>query len=329
MNELRDKRKRAREISSLLKEDSARWSMVRREIADLKKQYDKQQARRTKIAAVTDEPEFTADDFIVDEDNQVIVTTDGWIKRQKDIRDPSHTRLREGDSVLAAEAGSTRATVVFLSNFGIAYSSRIIDVPATTGYGEPIQKLFNLRDGEKIVAAFSLDPRAIGPCRANPRKPDAPPKVHAVAASSDGNALRFGLQAFAEPSTRSGRRFARPAKGAQVVGVEVVRGSETIIAASRKARAILCPLKEINYLAGPGKGVKLIRLAKDDWLLGFKASEGDRDLVTVETNRGAHKTISTAKYEITSRGGKGRAIQKSGELKRILPELPGVPVLLD
>ena len=38
----------------------------------------------------------------------------------------------------------------------------IIDVPASTGYGEPIQKLFKLKDGEKIVAAMSLDPRVAG-----------------------------------------------------------------------------------------------------------------------------------------------------------------------
>ena len=58
--------------------------------------------------------------------------------------------------------GSTRASAVFFSNFGVAYSTRLIDIPASTGYGEPIQRFFNLKDGEKIVAALSLDPRVIG-----------------------------------------------------------------------------------------------------------------------------------------------------------------------
>ena len=62
--------------------------------------------------------------------------------------------------MLAAFAGSTRATCAFFSNFGVAYTCRIVDVPASTGYGEPIQKLFKLKDGEKVVAAMSLDPRA-------------------------------------------------------------------------------------------------------------------------------------------------------------------------
>ena len=171
-NELKDKQKRAREIKKLLNDDDAdnyktgRWGIVRAEIAEIEAKYVKGDPkigkRRTIIEAVTDEPVFSDEDFIIAEDNLVIVSRDGWVKRQKDIRDPSTTRLREGDSVLCAEAGSTRASITFMSNFGVAYTCKIIDVPASTGYGEPIQKLFKLKDGEKIVAAFSLDPRAIG-----------------------------------------------------------------------------------------------------------------------------------------------------------------------
>lgn len=44
------------------------------------------------------------------------------LKRQKEVKDLSAPRLREADSVLAAVAGSTRATMVFF-NFGVAYTS--------------------------------------------------------------------------------------------------------------------------------------------------------------------------------------------------------------
>src|SRR6202035_2913846 len=124
-------------------------------------------------------PEYSADDFIVEEDNVVIVSRDGWVKRQKEVKDLTTTRLREGDSVLAALAGSTRASAVFFSNAGVAYTCRIIDVPASTGYGEPIQRLFKLKDGEKIVAAVSLDPRVSGNIPQSREGTPAP--VHAAA----------------------------------------------------------------------------------------------------------------------------------------------------
>src|SRR5690349_8858236 len=282
-NELGEKRKRARQITGLLKDEDARKGLVRDEIEEIRKKYGDK--RRTLIEAA-DEVAYTADDFIVEEDNVVIVSRDGWVKRQKEVRDLSTTRLREGDSVLAALIGSTRASAVFFTNLGAAYTTRIVDVPASTGYGEPIQKLFKLRDGERVIAAFSLDPRVAGEISAPPpkRATDEPPipPVQALAVTSDGYSLRFSLDGFVEPSTRAGRRFAKPSQGVEVVGVSVVTGKEIVIAATQEARAMICRADEISFLSGPGKGVILIKLGEADRVLGFIASTGERDLMRVE-----------------------------------------------
>ena len=323
-NELADKRKRARHIAGLLNDEEGRWGLVRSDLDEIQSKYAKGDKRRTLIES-SEEVEFTADDFIVEEDNVVIVSRDGWLKRQKEVRDVSTTRLREGDSVLAVLQGSTRATVALFTNLGAAYTTRIIDVPASTGYGEPVQKLFKLRDGERVVAAFSLDPRVAGQITPVAKKGKAPaadeaPPVHAIAATSDGYALRFSFEPFVEASTRAGRRFARPADGAEVVCVERITGEETLIVATREARALLCRADEVNYLSGPGKGVILIKLTgDDDVVIGFMASQGDRDLMRVETSRGGEQTISTAKYEVTGRGGKGRELLQRGQFSRMIP----------
>ncbi|MBM3778788.1 MAG: DNA topoisomerase IV subunit A [Acidimicrobiia bacterium] len=322
-NELADKRKRARQIGSLLKNEDDRWGLVREEVEEVRKQHG--DARRTTIEAEQDVA-FSEDDFIVEEDNVVIVSRDGWVKRQKEVRDASATRLREGDAVLAVLPASTRATVAFFTNAGVAYTARVIDVPASTGYGEPVQKLFKLKDGERVVAAMSLDPRVAGAITAadgsgtpNEGEPVVPP-VHAVAVTSDGYALRFSLEPFIEPSTRAGRKYARPAAEAAVVGVARTTGAETLIAATEQARALLCRADEVNFLAGPGKGVILIKLARgEDRVLGFLASTGDRDILRVETSRGAEQTISTTKYEVTSRGGRGRELLQRGQFTRVIP----------
>jgi DNA gyrase subunit A len=338
--ELADKRKRARQISSLLKDEDGRWKVVRDEIEEIQERYAKNDKRRTLIES-EEEVAFTEDDFIVEEDNVVIVSRDGWVKRQKEVKDLSTTRLREGDSVLAAFAGSTRASCVFFSNFGVAYTARFVDVPASTGYGEPIQKQFKLKDGERIVAAMSLDPRAVGDIRGResvstggrkktiPDPVPGPARVHAVAVSSDGYALRFNLDGLVEPSTRSGRRYARPSEGAEIVSVARLTGDEVLIAATAEARGILCNADEVNFLAGPGKGVLLIKLAADDRVLGAIASTGDRDLLTVETTRGGEQTISTGKYEVTGRGGKGRELLQRGGFARVLWPAPEAPAPLD
>jgi DNA gyrase subunit A len=147
-----------------------------------------------------------------------------------------------------------------------------------------------------------------------------------VAVTSDGYALRFSLEAFVEPSTRSGRRYARPAEGADVVGVEQISGTETLIAATEGARGLLCRVDEVNFLSGPGRGVILIKIdPSEDRVLGFLASRGDRDLLTVETSRGAEQTISTTKYEVTGRGGRGRELLQRGRFTRIVRPTPEAP----
>jgi DNA gyrase subunit A len=323
--EAEEKRKRARQIGGLLRNEDSRWALVREEIEQIHKTYG--DPRRTAIASDEGEAEYSAEDFIVEEDNVVIVSRDGWVKRQKEVKDVAATRLREGDEVLAVVAGSTRATATFFSNFGVAYSARIADVPASTGYGEPIQRLFKLKDGERIVAALSMDPRVAGEITA--RKEGAEPRVQGVAVSSDGYSMRFSLESFAEPSTRAGRRFAKAGGSAEIVGVARITGDEILIAATHDARAILTKVEEVNFLSGPGRGVILIKLtSKDDRVLGFIASSGDRDLLIVETSRGAEQTISTAKYEVTGRGGKGRELLQRGQFTRIVrpvPEAPAVP----
>ncbi len=148
--------------------------------------------------------------------------------------------------------------------------------------------------------------------------------------TSDGYSLRFSLEPLVEPSTRSGRRYARVGEDAEVVGVVRVTGGETIIAATRQARAMLCQVDEVNLLAGPGRGVILIKLQEeDDRLLGFIASTGDRDLMTVETSRGAEQTISTTKYTVTGRGGRGHEIMTRGQFVRVVPVAPGAPAALE
>jgi DNA gyrase subunit A len=75
--------------------------------------------------------------------------------------------------------------------------------------------------------------------------------------------------------------------------------------------------------ATPGILIKLQK--QDDRLLGFMASKGDRDLMVVETTRGAEQTISTTKYSVTGRGGKGRELLQRGQFTRVVtppPELP-------
>ena len=196
--EAKEKRAEAKELKALLASDRQRWGVVRNEIKEIASQYGDK--RRTRIGGGGEEVEYSEEAFIADEDAHVVLTRDGWIKRVREMKDPSQTRLREGDEVLAVLAGSLRSNLVIFSNFGAAYVTRFNDVPASTGYGDPVQKLFKFDDQERIVGALSLDPRL-------------PRPTSLVAVSRHGHGLRFALAPHLEVSTRAGRRYAKPAGG--------------------------------------------------------------------------------------------------------------------
>src|SRR5207237_1710762 len=126
-----------------------------------------------------------------------IMTRDGWVKRVREIEDATQARTREGGEVAFVLAGSLKSNLVVFSNFGTAYVTRCNDVPPSTGYGDPIQKLFKFDDNERVVGALSLDPRL-------------PRTEKLLAISRHGYGLRFALAPHTELSTRAGRRFARP-----------------------------------------------------------------------------------------------------------------------
>ena len=98
------------------------------------------------MASGEDAPEFDEEAYIVRENTNVVLTRDGWIKRVGRLASVEGTRVREGDAVIAVVPGSTLDHVVFFADDGTAYTMRINEVPASSGYGEPIAKFFKLAD---------------------------------------------------------------------------------------------------------------------------------------------------------------------------------------
>ncbi len=323
-DELAEKRKLAKKIAAILKSKTELWNVVKRELEEVATRYA--DTRRTRISDDDVTEEFTAESFIVEEDAMVLVTRDGWVKRQRNINLQS-TRMRDGDAPLALIGGSTRECVVFFSNRGSAYVCRINDVPASTGHGIPVQKLFKFKDGERVVGATGTDPRFMPEFAYE--KPDLDqdyedPYPHFLAVSKNGYSVRFTLWLHAEPSTSRGRQYARPGKGDEVVSVFKVYAEDDVCAVSKRGKFLCCSAQDVNLLSGAGKGVIFMKVDKGDEIMGAFLAE---TTVVVHKSTGGSEKVTGAKRETTGRGGKGRPLIKRGTLKRVEVPLPPVPNL--
>jgi DNA gyrase subunit A len=307
-SELKEKKAEAAIIEAILKSPKKLWNEVKGELGEVRETLADAK-RKTKVQASVDEPAYEAEAFIQHEDAFAVVTVDGWLKRQREMKDARTTRLREGDEVLAVMQGSTKELGVLFSNHGAAYVLRLNDVPPSTGYGEPVQKLFRFGDGERVVAALSLDPRVT-----------RPKNITLLAVTRRGLVFRFSADPFREVTTRAGRRFARPAKGDEIAHVFVCGEADLVALASEKGRAILFPASEVPILAGPGKGVLGFKLAPDDRLAGAALFGEDekRATLTLVNGKGNEHTV-TRRYTPVSRGGKGFELIKRDRFVKALP----------
>jgi DNA gyrase subunit A len=315
LEELKEKTAEAERIQGILRSQQKLWGVIKGEMNELAEKFGER--RRTRMGSGEDTPDFDPEAYIVRENTNVVLTRDGWIKRVGRLASVEGTRVREGDEVVAVLPGTTLDHAIFFADDGTAYTMRMNEVPVTTGYGEPIAKFFRLADQVKLIGAVTTDER-FTPREQAPANGEPPPP-HLLVVTSQGQTLRTPLAPFRTESTKAGRRYLKLNEGDRVVLVTVPREEKTIYLASAEGHVIHFRIDEINILSGVGKGVMGIKLEDGDTCLGGALMGGRFDKVVLETSGGKTMEFGPAKYEVTSRGGKGFEAVKRTNFVRIVP----------
>ena len=320
--ELAEKEEQAAAIRAILADDGRMWDLIRAELEQIRDAYADE--RLSRVTGPVQQREFSEEVYIVEEDSFCIVTRQGWFKRQKSYTDVAAIRVREGDAVGWVVPATTRHTLCVLTSLGRAYTLRVADIPQTTGYGEAIQTRFDFADGETIVGVITSDTRCWPPVSPNVLAGLAdgearPPWI--IALSRAGRAVRIAFEPYAEPSTRAGRIFMKldsAFANDAVLGVHLAGGHEIVSLATDNTSVLLFPIREINLLSGPGKGVMAIKLGKGDHVVGFELTTDRMHGLRVRTDRGREETVRPNKFSITSRGNRGRQLSRTGRIVDVI-----------
>ncbi len=315
LDELREKQKEAARIEAILASEKKLWGVVKDELGKLLEQFNER--RKTRMASDEDVLEFDEEAYIVRENTNVVLTRDGWVKRVGKLAAVESTRVREGDEVIAVVPGSTLDHVAFFADDGTAYTMRMNEVPASSGYGEPITKFFRLADRVRILAAITTDPRFTPPDQ--PASGDQPGGPFVLIATKGGNVLRLPLTGFRTESTKSGRRFVKLEPGDKAVLVRLVGDGDGVMLATRRGRVIHFPLDQVSVLTGVGKGVLGIKLDGDDECIGGTIIGSRFDALAVETSGGKTQEYRRGAHQSVARGGKGQEVVKRATLVRVVP----------
>jgi DNA gyrase subunit A len=301
LDELKEKKAQAEEIEAILASRRRLWTIIKNEMNALAEEFGDR--RKTRMASDEDLLDFDPEAYIVRENTNVVLTRNGRIKRVGRLTSIETTRVEEGDAVIAVVPGSTLDHVIFFADDGAAYTMRINEVPATTGYGEPVTKFFRLGDGVKVIAAVTTDPRFTPPD--GKARGDTPPGPYLLVAASSGNVLRTPLGAFRLESTKVGRRYAKVDDGDRIVLVRLVGEETGVMLASRGGHIIHFLVEEVSILSGVGKGVMGIKLDEDDSCVGGVLVGGRFDKLVVETESGKTQEFGPGAVKVQKRGGMG------------------------
>jgi DNA gyrase subunit A len=312
------KQKRLKDVEALLKSPKARWKIIREDLERIGEKFGDK--RRTKIGSA-EELEYNAEAYIVHEETTVLLSRDGWLRRVRELKDPS-ARLREGDALQAVLPGTSRDHLVLYSSHGSVYVLRVADVPATTGYGEPVQSLLKFGDGERVVAAHLKRDEGAAPGEVPSGQGSLfapPPKGAAPGMILVATARGFGFRTTPDLSetTRAGRRVARVADGDEVVSIEPVAGKAVVVAAA-SGKMLRFPIDEVAELSGPGRGVTPMKPDADSRIVGAIAVPDKVDFVAV-TPEGSERKLAVREVPAGRRAGKGQKVVKRGGVAAIRP----------
>jgi DNA gyrase subunit A len=315
LEELKEKRAEAESIRKILASNARLWKVVETELEEIAEKFGDD--RRTAIGSEEEVTEFDPQAYIVRENTNVVLTRDGWIKRVGRLQKVESTRVREGDAVLSVVPGSTLENVVVFSSDGVAFTLPIDQIPASSGYGDPISKLVRVGDGARPIWATCTDPR-FTPADAVVRK-QQPPRPYLLIATRLGQVMQLSFSTFRTPSTKAGRRYCRLRERDRVIFVELVSEADTMFLATRDARVIHFKIGDVPILGGPGKGVRGIKLAPDDEVLGAVQLARPSDCLYVINAHDKQLSFGQMKYGVTSRGGKGIKTSTRTGFKEIVP----------
>jgi DNA gyrase subunit A len=283
--------------------------VIREELTRISEKYGDQ--RRTEI--VTDSSEFTIEDLIAEEDMIVTISHVGYIKRisistykkqRRGGRGISGMTTKEEDFVEQLFIASTHSYILIFTNIGRCHWLKVHEIPMAgrVSKGKAIVNLLQLSPEERMAAIVPVK--------------DFDQEDYIVMVTRKGIIKKTPLKAFSHPK-RGGIIAATVDEGDTLIDAQITTGSNDIILATRRGKAIKFAEKDVHATGRTARGVIGIRMKESDEIIGMVVVRRDSYLLSVcERGYGKHTSISS--YRRQKRGGLGikniRTSERNGEV---------------
>jgi len=285
--------------------------LIKEEVDELKSKYS--DPRRTEISE-EGVMEFREEDLVPHQRVVVTLSERGFIKR---VPSPSYKPqhrggkgiigmvTREADAVRLLAVADTHDNLLFFTNRGKVFRLKCYELPSDssrTAKGMAVVNLFPITERERVTAMVAVA--------------DFSPDAYLLMATCRGEIKKTALANFA--SVRSSGLIAMDLEeGDELVAASFATDQDDVILVTQQGQAIRFAVSSLRPTSRTSGGVRGIRLAAGDQVVGMDIAYPDTYLLVV-TTLGFGKLAPVADYPRQHRAGSGvrtfKLTEKTGDI---------------
>jgi DNA gyrase subunit A len=293
-----DLMERIKELRELLGDEDQVLGLIKEELTEIAEQYGDE--RRTVIAPSEDDLDI--EDLIADQQMVISITHSGYIKSLPLATYRQQRRggvgiigmdLKEDDYIEHLFVSSTHDFLLFFTNRGKVYRSKVYDLPeaSRTSKGRYLGNVLPLRDGERVQSVLATR--------------DFSETQYLMFATRQGTVKKTEFQAYNTPIKADGIIAIKIRDDDELVAVRRVDPGDEILIVSHEGLTVRFNEEDARAMGRDTSGVRGMDVSgKDNYVLAMDVARPGQDLLVV-TEAGFGKRTDVDEYRLTRRGTKG------------------------
>ncbi len=310
-DEYRQLKERIAYLEDLLAHPKKILDVIKEDLLDVAEKYGDE--RRTLIARDA-KAEIREEDLVADMPVLITLTQRGYIKRMpasafraqgRGGRGVAGHTTKDDDEVVLLIPARTLHTMLFFTDRGKVYSSKVYQIPEArrAGKGVAIINLLHLEPGERVTAAIAV--------------PDFEQAEYCFMATRQGVVKRVSLQEFAAVRP-SGLIAISLKEGDALEWARLTHGNDDILLVTAQGRALRFKEDEVRAMGRQAAGVTGIRLRPGDRVVSMDVVEEGGFLMVV-TEKGYGKRTPLSEYSRKHRATQGIRTLAAGATEKVGP----------
>jgi DNA gyrase subunit A len=286
------------ELRELLGDEDKVLSLIKEELQEIADRYGDE--RRTVIAPSEDDLDI--EDLIADQQMVIAISHSGYIKslplatyRQQRRGGVGITGmdLKEDDYIEHLFVCSTHDFLLFFTNRGKVYRSKVYDLPEAgrTSKGRHLSNILPLRDGERVQSVLATR--------------DFTETEYLLFATRQGTVKKTDFKAYNTPIKADGIIAIKIRDDDELVAVRRVDPGDEILMVSHEGLTVRFREEDARAMGRDTSGVRGMDVSGvNNYVLAMDVARPGQDLLVV-TEAGYGKRTGVDEYRLTSRGAKG------------------------